>query len=362
MFIRNCWYVAAWPHELNNQTPVSRKLLNEQVVMYRQSDGKVVALEDRCCHRGLPLSHGEVVGDRIQCGYHGLEYDGAGACVKVPGQASIPRNAKVKSFPVVERDQVVWIWMGEPALADAEAIVPYPWHNPGSGWAHRKEHYVIGCNYELMNDNLMDLSHLGYVHKKTIGGNPEIHVNAEMKVTRSDNGVTAVRWMLDSVPPPTYTSSVPTLGERVDRWQEIEYFPGLIRIYTGAVDVGVGAQQGHRDGGFALRIFDGITPETENSMHYFWSSAHGFDIDNPATTDAVFNQINTTFQEDKSILEWQQEVLNREPARPLVDISGDVAGIQVRRLIARRLAEEAAARGGDAPRTIEIRQQAPAAA
>jgi phenylpropionate dioxygenase-like ring-hydroxylating dioxygenase large terminal subunit len=343
MFIRNNWYVAAWPQELNNEKPISRTLLNEQVVMYRQSDGTPVALEDRCCHRGLPLSHGEVVGDRIQCGYHGLQYNGGGACVKVPGQDLIPKSAKVRSYPLVERDQVIWIWMGDPALADQERIVPYPWHEPGSGWAHRKEHYVIRCNYELMNDNLMDLSHLGYVHKKTIGGNPEIHVSAEMKVTRSEDGVKAVRWMLDSVPPPTYTKAVATLGERVDRWQEIEYLHGLIRIYTGAVNVGVGAQQGNRDGGFGLRIFDGITPETGHSMHYFWSSAHSFDIDNPATTDLVYDQINATFQEDKAILEWQQDELSRDPARPLVDINGDVAGIQVRRLIARRLAQEAAA-------------------
>lgn len=340
MFIRNAWYVAAWPQELNNETPVARRLLGEQVVMYRDSEGRPAALADRCCHRGLPLSCGEVAGDYIRCGYHGMEYDRAGSCVKIPGQVNIPRNAKVRHYPVVERDEVVWIWMGEPSEADTELIVPYPWHNAGSGWAHRKEHYVIGCNYELMNDNLMDLSHLGYVHKKTIGGNPEIHVNADMAVTRTERGVKAVRWMLNSAPPPTYTRAVPSLGERVDRWQEIEYFPGLIRIYTGAVDVGVGAQQGNRDGGFGLRIFDGITPETESSMHYFWTAAHNFDIANPATTDLVFEQINTTFMEDKQILQQQQETLGATSAAGLVDIHGDVAGIQVRRLIARALEAE----------------------
>ncbi|MGH8634463.1 MAG: aromatic ring-hydroxylating dioxygenase subunit alpha, partial [Burkholderiales bacterium] len=154
--------------------------------------------------------------------------------------------------------------------------------------------------------------------------------------------VKAVRWMLDSIPPPTYTRSVPTLGERVDRWQEIEYFHGLIRIYTGAVNAGTGAQQGKRDGGFALRVFDGITPETEHSMHYFWSAAHSFAIDNPAVTNLIYDQVNATFQEDKAILEWQQDALDRDSARKLVDLKGDIAGIQVRRLIAHRLAQEAA--------------------
>ena len=232
--------------------------------------------------------------------------------------------------------------MGDPALAEECTIVPCPWHKPGSGWAHRKEHYLIGCNYELMNDNLMDLSHLGFVHKKTIGGNPDIHVSAEMKVTREEGKVKAVRWMLTSTPPPTYTTAVPTLGASVDRWQEIEYFPGLIRIYTGAVDAGTGAQQGNRDGGFGLRIFDGITPETESTMHYFWSAAHSFDVDNPKTTDLVYEQINTTFQEDKLILERQQQRLATTPPLGKVDIAGDVADIQVRRVIAMRLEQEAA--------------------
>jgi phenylpropionate dioxygenase-like ring-hydroxylating dioxygenase large terminal subunit len=233
--------------------------------------------------------------------------------------------------------------MGEAAKADPATIVPYPWHNPGSGWAHRKQRYTIACNWELMNDNLMDLSHLGYVHKRTIGGNPEIHVNAEMKVTRGQDTVKAVRWMLDSKPPPTYTKAVATLGDKVDRWQEIEYFHGLIRIYTGAVNVGQGAQQRHRDGGFGLRIFDGITPETATTMHYFWSAAHCFDIDNRATTDLVYEQIDTTFQEDRQILEWQQSRMNGAGPR-WIDIRGDAAGVQVRRMVRERLGEEAGER------------------
>jgi phenylpropionate dioxygenase-like ring-hydroxylating dioxygenase large terminal subunit len=346
MYIRNNWYVAAWPHELNNEAPLARKLLGEPVVLYRQADDQPVALADRCCHRGLPLSNGALLGDRIQCGYHGLEYDRSGTCVKIPGQASIPPAACVRSYPLVERDEVIWIWMGDAAKADPSSIVAYPWHNPGSGWAHRKQRYTIGCNWELMNDNLLDLSHLGYVHKRTIGGNPEIHVNADMKVTRGMDTVKVVRWMLDSTPPPTYTKSVPTLGDRVDRWQEIEYFHGLIRIYTGAVNVGQGAQQGHRDGGFGLRIFDGITPETETTMHYFWSAAHCFDVDNPATTDLVYEQIDTTFQEDRQILQSQQSRWNAAAAPRWIDIRGDAAGVQARRMVRERLAQENQERAG----------------
>lgn len=340
MFIRNTWYVAAWPHELTNEKSIARTLLNEPIVLYRQIDGTAVALEDRCCHRGLPLSDGSICGNHIQCGYHGLEYDRTGICVKIPGQVNIPKSAKVRAYPLVEKDDVVWIWMGEPHLADPEKIIPYPWHHKSSGWAHKKEHYVISCNYQLMNDNLMDLSHLGFVHKRTIGGNPEQHVAADMKVTRGDETVKAVRWMLNSPPPPTYKQAVPLLAEKVDRWQEIDYSHGLIRIFAGAVDAGTGAQQGNRSGGVGIRIFDGITPETDTTMHYFWTAAHNFDIDNPEATQHLYEQINITFQEDKAILESQQARLGSKAEKSLVDISGDVAGLQVRRAIAKRLAEE----------------------
>ena len=125
MFLKNCWYVAAWDHEVT-AAPLARTLLCEPVVLYRTEDGTAVALEDRCCHRALPLSMGKVVGDRLQCGYHGLEFDSGGACVRVPGQAQIPPGASVRSYPLVERWKYLWIWMGDPALAD-EALIPNWW-------------------------------------------------------------------------------------------------------------------------------------------------------------------------------------------------------------------------------------------
>ncbi|MGE4239125.1 Rieske 2Fe-2S domain-containing protein [Ramlibacter sp.] len=341
MFIRNNWYVAAWPHELTGLKPLGRTLLGEPVVLYRQADGKAVALQDRCCHRSMPLSDGAVVGNRIQCGYHGLEFDCTGRCVLIPGQADIPAAARVRSYPVVERDEVVWIWMGDEERADASKIVPYPWHNPGSGWAHRKQLYTIACNWELMNDNVMDLTHLAYVHRNTIGGNPSIHFNAEMKVTREGESIKAVRWLRDSTPPPTYTKAIPGLAATADRWQQIEYFHGLIRVYTGVMPVGRGggevpAEPGRDEHG--LRTFDGITPETATSMHFFWSAAHSFDIDNPATTDLVYDQIDVTFLEDRDVLERQQARMSALPDAKWVDIRNDVAGLQVRRLVRERLA------------------------
>jgi phenylpropionate dioxygenase-like ring-hydroxylating dioxygenase large terminal subunit len=107
-FVRNAWYLAAWPEELA-EGMLSRTIMNEPLVLFRDASGTVGALEDRCCHRGAPLTHGAVVAEGIQCGYHGLIFDCTGTCVKVPGQDTVPRKAVVRSYPIVERQQCLWI-------------------------------------------------------------------------------------------------------------------------------------------------------------------------------------------------------------------------------------------------------------
>src|SRR4051812_153243 len=128
MFIRNAWYVAAWADEVG-ETPLARRICNEPVVLFRDQQDRVAALLDMCCHRGAPLHMGKVVEEGLQCGYHGLIFDRSGTCVRVPGQEHILERTQVRSFPAVEQDAFVWIWMGDPAEADPAAIVPYPYHN-----------------------------------------------------------------------------------------------------------------------------------------------------------------------------------------------------------------------------------------
>jgi len=339
MFIRNSWYAAGLSHEITAQ-PLARTLLNEPIVLYRQEDGCVAALEDRCCHRGLPLVHGEVVGNTLQCGYHGLCFDRRGNCVRIPGQEKIPSKARVKSYPVAEKDNMIWIWMGDPALADAAQIIDYPWHGD-PGWAFKGKCNTIDADYQLLYDNLMDLTHVGYVHKHTIGGDAESHSNAEMHTTRRENGVHVIRWLRNSVAPPTYARAFPFKGN-VDRWIEIDFVPGAVQIYAGAKDVDTGAYEGDRDGGLGLRTLHAVTPSTENRTYYFWTVAHNFRVDQPAVTEQVFAQMDATFQEDKIILESQYRRLLEQPDRELVDIASDAGAIQARRVIAARLAQEAA--------------------
>ena len=335
MFIRNCWYVAAWPHEVGS-TPLARTLLDEPVVLYRLPDGTPVALEDRCCHRDLPLSMGEVCEDRIVCRYHGLAYDRTGRCVNIPAQEQIPENARVRSYPLVERDGVVWIWMGEAALADADAIVPYPWHQD-AGWAYRSGYYRIAGHHQLINDNLIDLSHVGWVHRKTIGGTPTAHSAAKMSTERDGDVVHVRRWLPDTVPPPTYVRAVGFTGT-IDRYMQISFRPGLIHIYVGANDAGKGVDEVTCNNTFGGRIFNGITPETATTTHYFFSAAHSFRDTEPAVTDAFFAEIITTFEEDKVVIEAQQT--RHVPGRRQVGILSDAGGVQARRVMAERLAAE----------------------
>ncbi len=337
MFLRNNWYVAAWGSEVTS-TPLARTLLGEPIVLYRQADGTVGALEDRCIHRNLPLSLGEVCGNRLVCAYHGLAYAADGRVVDIPCQDHIPGHAKIRSYPAIERDQAVWLWMGDPALADPAGITPYPFHND-AGWGWKPGYSHIAGNHELLNDNLIDLSHVGWVHRKTIGGTPEAHSRAEFKVLRDGDSVTVRRYMLDTVPPPTYVRAVGFNG-RIDRWMQIRFVPGLVQVYAGANDAGSGVDEETMNDRFAGRIFNGITPETEDTTHYFWSAAHNFRVDQPDVTDAFHREVEATFMEDKAVMEAQYRRMRDTPGARMLDIRSDAGGIQARRVLAARIEAE----------------------
>ena len=202
MFLKNYWYVAASGREVGHK-PLGRIILGEPVVLYRSESGEPVALEDRCPHRRLPLSMGKLIGgDVLQCHYHGLRFDRTGACVRVPGQDMIPQAARVKSYPVVERYKWLWIWMGDPALADPAKITDYHWLDDPN-WGAKTDYLYVNCNWQLVNDNLLDLTHLAFVHETTIG-NMALVEHAAVKVERTTNGVRVTRWTIDQPAPPAF--------------------------------------------------------------------------------------------------------------------------------------------------------------
>src|SRR5579884_1771749 len=346
MLLHNAWYIAAWGDELKGQ-PLARRICNEPLVLFRDAAGKPAALADRCCHRAAPLHLGAVVESGLQCGYHGLVFDGAGRCVQIPGQRLIPEDARVRRYPVVEKNRLVWLWMGDPALADPAAIVDFPYHDDAAAWPNKHDMYPIKGNYMLMVDNLMDLTHLGYLHAKTVGGNPAQHVDAEMKTTRTPTGLKFTRWMKNSPPPPSYVRAAGFKG-RVDRCQEFEFIaPSTILQWTGATEAGSAYADPQRDFRFQFRLFHGLTPESESSCFYFWSVANGYRQNDPEATEQLYQEIAPTFVEDRVMVEAQQARLSEFGEQGLVDIASDANRMHMRRIVERLISEECSARAAE---------------
>jgi vanillate O-demethylase monooxygenase subunit len=340
MFLRNYWYVAALDHEVRDK-PLGRTILGEPVVLFRTPDGALGACEDRCPHRRLPLSMGKMVGDTLQCHYHGLRFDRSGRCVKVPGQDLIPQSARVRTYPVVERYHWIWIWMGDPALADPAKITDYHWLDDPN-WGAKASYLHVEANWQLIVDNLLDLTHLAFVHETTIG-NMALVEHAAVKVQRSHDNVVVTRWIIDQPAPPTFVKVGKFTGN-VDRWQIIDYVPpAFLRLDVGATPTGTGAPEGRRVNGIQMRNLNAITPETETTSHYFWGQAHDFDVNNPETTEKVFQQIRTAFLEDVAVFTAQQRSITQRPDAPQVDINADAGGLQARRIVDRLYQDEQAA-------------------
>jgi len=341
MFPRNFWYVAAWDHEVRRQELFRRTICNEAVVFYRKEDGTPAALEDRCCHRHMPLSDGILKGDNIECLYHGLLYDSSGTCINVPSQTNIPPEAKVKSYPVVERYHWVWIWMGDPALADPDLIEDFHWMDDPN-WRAKGTRLSLEGNYMLLVDNLLDLTHLQFVHATTLGTNAISA--APITTDREDNLVRVTRWIMDSPPPPFFQKAGGFAADlHIDRWQIIEYTPpGFVRLDVGGAPTGTGAREGDRSQGISMRNLNAITPETDTTTHYFWAQAHDFQIDDPTVTELLYQQVWTAFQEDLFVIKKQQENISAfgDGMADQVDFNQDSGGIQARRIVDRIIGEE----------------------
>jgi phenylpropionate dioxygenase-like ring-hydroxylating dioxygenase large terminal subunit len=337
MFLRNAWYVAAWGREVG-RTLLRRVLLEEPVVLYRTEDGRAVALEDRCCHRRYPLSDGRLKGDRLQCHYHGLEYEPDGRCVFAPGVAALPPQARVRAYPLLERHKWLWIWMGDPALADPALIEDFHWLDDPA-WGAEGTYYHVKGDYRLIIENLLDLTHLTYVHDATIGNYATANA-AEMRAEPHNGGVRVTRWMIDTPPPPTYVKAGGFVGN-VDRWQIIAWTPPAnVRLDVGATPTGTGAPQGRRVGGIEMWNLNSITPETANTCHYFWAQAHNFEPRNRAVTEMLFQQIHTTFLQDVAIFEKQHANIALRPEAPHINLPFDSGNVQALRILDRLIRAE----------------------
>lgn len=350
MFIRNIWYVAGWDKEVTVEGLFSRTIIGTPVLMYRKGDGSVVAMEDRCCHRGAPLSCGKREGDDVRCGYHGLKFDASGQCIEAPAQPRMPPQAKVRTFPVVERHRWVWIWMGDADKADPALIPDTPWLD-APDWRSLDGYIHYDVNYLLICDNLLDFSHLPFVHPTTLGGGSD-YAATKPKVERIDNGVRITRWTLNTEPPP-FAKAIRDWSGTVDRWNIYNFtIPAILLMDSGMAPAGTGATDGKRVEAMEFRGCQAITPETENSTHYFFAHPHNFAIDKPEVTASIHQSVVRAFEEDRAIIMAQQKNLALDPEFKMQPFAVDAALSQFRWAVGKRLEEEA--KQSDARRTIPV--------
>lgn len=271
-FPRNCWYAAAWDEELDDGV-LGRTIAGIPLALYRTDDGDPVALADACWHRLAPLSMGKKVGgDQIECPYHGLRYDSGGRCTFMPAQETINPSALVRSYPVVERHRLIWVWFGAPEEAEPSRIPDLaPMGEPE--WPGLPAYMHVKCNYQLVTDNLMDLTHEEFVHSNTIGQHGLSATG--FATTHDETTVTVTRWMRGVQAPPAWKAhlkrKIPDYDGPVDRWQLIRFAaPSAIKLDVGVAVEGTGAPEGDRSQGVSSWVMNIISPETDGSCHYFW--------------------------------------------------------------------------------------------
>ena len=342
MFLKNTWYVAGTPQDIDGK-PLGRTICNERIAFFRGEGGQVSAVEDFCPHRGAPLSLGFVRDGKLVCGYHGLEMGCQGKTVSMPGQR-VRGFPAIKTYAAVERYGFIWVWPGEQSLADPALIPQFEWFdNPA--WAYGGGLYHINCDYRLMMDNLMDLTHETYVHATSIG---QKEIDETPCTTQVEGDCVVTSRMMNGITPPPFwqmalrANDLPTDGP-VDRWQICRFTPpSHVLIEVGVALAGKGGYNAApQDKAYSV-VVDFITPETETSIHYFWGMVRQFKPQDTALTASIRDGQGAIFAEDREMLERQQQNILAQPERPLLMLNIDAGGVQSRRVIDRLMALERA--------------------
>jgi phenylpropionate dioxygenase-like ring-hydroxylating dioxygenase large terminal subunit len=335
--LRNAWYVAGWPEEVGRR-PLRRVILNEPVVFFRNENGEASALADSCAHRFAPLSLGHMHGDEIQCAYHGLRFDRTGICTHNPhGDGAIPRAARVRAYTLSERFGAVWIWMGDPARADASLIPDFSILGDRANWTAVTGYTNVRANYQLITDNLLDLSHVQFIHTGLRVGGSGVHRH---EVRQDGDTVWSMLWRDNSLPNALHKLFWPDEASDTRahmRWNA----PSVMWL-----DVGVTGRGQPVEAGVALPSAHLLTPETDGTTHYFFAFLRDRDIHN-AEIDARIRAIGVQAfnNEDKPVIEAQQanigsaELMALNPAL----LAPDAAALRARRVLGRMIADDGAA-------------------
>lgn len=337
MFLKNSWYVAGWSKDYQKELR-TQMLLGEKIVFYRRLDGNPVALEDACPHRKLPLSQGRLQEDRIVCGYHGLTFDCTGACVEAPTQrGNIPKRAVVRSYPVVDRYRLLWIWMGDPEKANPDDIFEIEnFDNPEWGYTEGGM-LPIECNYLWVVDNLLDPSHVAWVHVTSFAGSGTD--DQPLDLEKTENGVIVSRWIYDQPPSPYYKDLVKFEGN-CDRKQHYEMcIPGIAlnkSVYTPPGTGGPNKPEGDKT--YINISYNFMTPVDERNTMYIWFQHRNTDPEDKLISEKMNAGARAAFLEDKEILEAVQ-IGMEDMDIPNIDLALD-AGAKLFRVKLQRLINE----------------------
>lgn len=342
-YVTNHWYAAAWISEIGER-PFARQLLGEQVVMFRDGDGKVRALINRCPHRLAPLSMGECVNGHLRCGYHGLEFDGDGRCVNIPGQSMIPPTAKARAFPAVERYGLVWLWMGDKAKAD-EALLPLVRKYGAPGWGVLDQGYQRhAANFRIEIENLMDPAHTTFLHKQTIG-NPAAKdepVQVKRVEEHGEDGIVAYRW-LENTPPSPFDRQgmVFEEGQKVDRAQFFCFFlPSISMVEIVSMPSGLERTEENLDRGMRTFSYKFLTPESEGATHFFWLHVRNYRVGDTEWEKTLRANLDKTYTEDNEMASAIQIEQARTGVRQMTAIAIDRAPVMAIRELERMIAAE----------------------
>lgn len=339
-FALNQWYVVAYGSELTAEGILARTVCNVRLALYRTASGDAVALADQCIHRRYPLSKGSIVGDALQCGYHGLTFDASGTCIHIPGQDHIPGTARVESFPLIEVDSFVWVWIGEPERSRGT-------HPPRAPWLTDSNYEVVrgmeplAARYELLVDNLLDLSHETYLHAGYIGTPEVASTPITREVDKERNIVHVHRHMDDAECPPFYSRSTGING-RITRWQDIEYHaPCLYLLHSRVAPQGVyPPAEGPDNQAFHVEIVYAITPSTDDSTYDFWCVARDFALGDSEVTEFLESNNRTVVMQDVVALNLLEQVLANDPVGVSeVSFAFDSGALAARKILEKLISE-----------------------
>jgi phenylpropionate dioxygenase-like ring-hydroxylating dioxygenase large terminal subunit len=301
--LENLWYCSALSTEVNRK-PMRRVICGMPVVFYRTEAGEPVALEDRCSHRQAPLSMGEVIGDEIQCSYHGYVFCKTGACTHIPHQSVVPSLASIKAFTAVERWGFIWIWWGDAQSADPSSI-------PDLSWTEDPErrpvylYFHANANHQLVADNLLDVSHADFLHGDTIGsktGKKEYEAPSTMSMETETVGdqVRSVRRLVNV-----------DIGRIAQNWGKFTKKVNRVntQMWEPPNTVHIRLEFMNDENHSVINHDHIMTPESETSTHYFMDWTRNFSLDGAYLTDEdVFREQTMIIGgEDIPMIEAQQE-------------------------------------------------------